>query len=323
MPDTYNIYDEAVTIFPSSNATSEGKITSEPNLRGIVTRLKISNYVVNEGTGLTLEGTVLKIPRGYSVNIDGYLLEFEATSIGSVPANCSIYIELRFNSLDGLLYGKEDDPTYTHGAIVTFTEPDPGVQYIKIGDVTGGTLSTDDVNHFPISSDIIANGETNTSLTDYINTGASELYVSKINNDTKKKNLKFVSDDLSDQTNIVVDNSKINVNNNETTLMSIQGSTIRNTTVGSITFDSTNNILKVSGNQKVTIDANGTSIAVENNKVTIGNIVLNLSGSIVSIEGATDVIIGKQTEPQNVTLYGDLTVNGDITGDRVFGAVFN
>lgn len=325
MPDVYNIYDNAVSIFPSSNSINEGQITSEPNLKGIITRLKISNYVVDESTGLTYSSGTLSIPDGYKVNIAGFLLSFESTSVGSVPTDCSIYIELRFNLIDELLYGKGAGDSYTHGALVTFTTPADPDTSVLIGNVVGGVLNTNGVNHFPISSDIIANGTTNTSLTKYITEGAVDEYVSRTQNSTKKKNLELEADNTStDKKTITLDHETIKIKDDTTELMVITRDEIdsdTSKTLGSIKFDAANNVISISGKtgKAVSIDVNGTSVLVEDNKITVGNVILNISSGNVSIACPNTVTI---TAPQ-VTMTGNLNVNGDITGTRVFGAVFN
>lgn len=327
MADVLNIYDSALTVFPSSNTTGEGKTTSEPNLTGIITRMHLDNYIVNEGTGLTLSSGTLNIPDDYAVNIAGYLLTFVSTSVSSVPSDCDVFIELRFNSVDGLLYGKDTTPgsNYTAGALVTFATPSAGVQYVQIAKVVSGNLDSTFVpNMFPISSDTVQNGNTNTSLTNYIDTVAANTYLSKVANDTKDGNVVFGdSADPDDLYTMTIDNKMVLVKDDNAELIKISGNTIDGK-ASSLNVKATDQVIITGGNAGIVLTANGKTIQIDSNgHIIIDGIVLTFSSNTVDIACPTNVNLTLNGTGGKIDITGDVRVHGDITGDTVHGAVYN
>ena len=303
----YNVVDVDLNIFPSSNASK--KTTSEVNLREVVSRLKVNNFIVNESTGLQLSSGILTIPDGYQVNMDGYLLTFKETTISSVPSDSDIFICLHYAN-DDLLYGKENDVTYTHGVEIVFTEtsyPDPCFQIARS---VGGSL---DSNFKPVvvpfTSDNISVGNTSDTLTDYINTIAGNTYVSKINPDTKKGSLTF--DDTGNTDTVIIDNSSIDIQDNGTSTLKLEKGKISRGTS------------KIEINGDITITAPNTDI-VGNGSITSGthSIVVDSAKSMIdnfSFNGNTIT----NNNAITVTNSGGITFSGDVHAARVFNAVFN
>lgn len=314
MSETYNIVDSVINVFPSSNATK--KTTSEENLRAVITRLKIGNYVVDESTGLAINtvGT-LSIPSGYAVNINGYLISFEnSTSVSNVPSDCDVFMKLCYNG-DGLLYGKEDDVTYTHGIVIVFTEPLVTEDYVQITKVVNDAIDPTFIpNKFPISTKDIKNGDTNDSLADYISTTAPNTYVSKVDPDTKKGDLDFIAD--GNQDHIDISNTGIDFKNSSTVNLHIaQGIISKDTSKiefktesGAKNIVATANNFKVIGNASIT--ASGNVVTVDNTGTTLGNFKIN--GNNITNNNAI-----------TVTNSGGITFSGNLIANKVYNAVFN
>ena len=304
----YNVVDVDLNIFPSSNASK--KTTSEVNLREVVSRLKVNNFIVNESTGLQLSSGDLIIPNGYQVNIDGYLLTFKQTTISSIPSDSDIYICLHYAN-DGLLYGKENDVTYTHGVEVVFSDiTDQDNTCFQIARSVSGSLdSTFTPVVVPFTSDNVSVGSTSETLTQYINTTAGNTYVSKINPDTKKGSLTF--DAIGNTNTVVIDNASVDLQDNGTSALKLENGKISRGTS------------KIEINGDITVTAPNTDI-VGNGSITSGThtVIVDSAKSMIdnfSFNGNTIT----NNNAITVTNSGGITFSGDVHAARVFNAVFN
>jgi len=324
-----NIKNANAYAFPSSNSNKNGKPTSETNLRDILTRIRVQNFVVDESTGLTLSSNTLTIPADYKVNINGTLITFNSTqTISSVPTDANVYIYLNYdNSTPPLIYGPDaPDTTVLKGVYVDYTDPstdDEKKISLQIAKVVSGSLDTTFVaNALPLTTNEIAyvddNGDvTVQSLSDFLNTTLTDLYLSKTVDDTKEGNVVFQGTGSTKE--ILIDNEKIVLSDNSDPILSIEEDTISNST-GDIVFDETNNELIINGNTKVILKSGTTNIVIDNSKITIGNTTFTVSGNDIKIKPAST---GKVIIESDVSVTGNLDVTGDVTGDRVFNAVYN
>lgn len=318
-----NIPFNDINVFPSSNSTTHGKITAEDNLRDITTKMKLSNYIVS-GLGITKNGANIDIDTGACV-IDGYLITITSSFSVAYTASSNVWFKIDFdaNSLIDTIVDPNDN-TKIKGVEITFTDPSVDeYKYLKIGelDASGNPVPTFTPNYFPFSSDSIAvpdsNGIYNTSLTDYVENVATGEFLSKINNDTKKGNVVFNNNN--DNKTVTIDSGSVVFKDDTTTLLEITG--------GIINADGNINTV-VSGDvstiaDEITLTVNGMSIVLKNeggqNKIVIGNLTLTIGVDQVDIACPSTVNISAN----NTNITGDLTVNGTITGTKVYGAVFN
>lgn len=303
-----NILYNDINVFPASNSTTHGKITAEDNLRGIVTRLKTLNFVV-EGLGLSVSGSNLNIAVG-KCNIKGYLVSIvNQITIANYPSNKNVWFKLTFDNND-LLEADVDplDTTKIEGVTVEFDDPvDPDDPcYLQIGKIKNdGTIDTTfTANPFPFSTnEIMSNDDPKKSLQEYLTGDVKNTYLSKVESDEKKGNVKFIGNpnDPADLKTITIDNDEIKIENNGNLLLSISEDII-------------------SGNASITLTVNGTNVVVQSNKVTIGDLEIDLStAGTPTISSTTAITLTAPT----VQINGQLEVSGTVRGSKVYNAVFN
>ena len=302
-----NIPYSDIEVFPSSNSTTQGKITAEGNIKAIVTRLNTLNFVV-EGLGISKSGSDLEIAVG-SCNIDGYLITITNTlTIANAPSSKNVWIKLDFDANDLLMAGVDPvDNTLIEGITIDFDDPQVGdeYKYLQIGVLdSNGDVDTDFTpNPFPFStSDIRSGTDNDKSLETFLTDDVSDTYLNKTTDDEKVGYAKFISSDvLTDKKSVTVDNQEIVFKDDTTTLLDILGSVI-------------------SSDSSITLNVNGTTVVVSNNTVTIGDITIDLSTAGEPIISSSSKIILDTT---NVEITGNLSVGGTITGDKVYNAVYN
>ena len=314
-----NIPYADIYVFPSSNSTTHGKITAEDNLRDIVTRLKMNNFIV-EGLAISKNGSNLEIAVG-ACNIRGYLITITDTvSISNPTAGSNVWFKLTYDINNHLLAGVDpNDSTLIEGVEVVFTDPSIGEEgdYLQIGKLdANGDVDTDFVpNSFPISSEQIGSGVDNSTslaqyITNYINTVATSTYLSKVADDVKTGNVKFENgSDPTDLKTVTIDNDEVLFKDDTTKLLDIQGNNI--TSDDAVTLTATDGI---------TLTVNGVSVVIGNDKkITIGDVVVDCSNAgKVAISSSKPIEITSSS----VSISGNLSVSGDIIGARVFNAVY-
>lgn len=323
-----NIKNSNAYAFPSSNSNTNGKPTSETNLRDILTRLHIQNFVVNESTGLTLSSGTLTIPAGYQANINGTLVTFNAAqTITGVVSDTNVYLYLNYdNSTPPLLYGPDaPDTTILKGVYVDYVDPstdDEKKISLQIAKVVSGNLDNTFIpNMFPLSTNEIAfvndSGDITTqTLSDYLNNTVANTYLSKVADDTKKGNVTFAA--TGSTKDLLIDNTKIQLLDNSIETLKISGDTISNA-IGNIVFDKTNNELSVDSSTKVVIKKGTTKLTVEDNQVTIGNTTFIIDGNNIKIKP----ISGKVIIDSDLQITGNINAEGTIIGSKVYNAVYN
>ena len=302
-----NIPYSDIEVFPSSNSTTQGKITAEGNIKAIVTRLNTLNFVV-EGLGISKSGSDLEIAVG-SCNIDGYLITITNTlTIANAPSSKNVWIKLEFDANDLLMAGVDPvDNTLIEGISIDFDDPQVGdeYKYLQIGvlDSNGDVDADFTPNPFPFStSDIRSGTDNDKSLETFLTDDVSDTYLNKTADDEKVGYAKFISSDvLTDKKSVTVDNQEIVFKDDTATLLGITGSVISSPT-------------------QITLSANGTTIVISNNTVTIGDITIDLSTAGEPIISSSSKIILDTTD---VEITGNLSVGGTITGDKVYNAVYN
>lgn len=321
MPTT-NILNANVHAFPSSNSNTQGKPTSEVNLREIITRLHIQDYIVSDLTTYPLQvsGTTFTIPQNFQANINGALVTFDAAQTITLPSTTTeVWLCLWYDNADHI-YGQESGTSNIQGVYVDFTEPtDADKKGFQIANVISGTIDTDFKPVVcPISSDIIQTNSNGETLSEYINTTATDTYLSKVTDDTKTGNVTFVK--TGDTKNIVIDNDSIEIKDNSTVKLNISGDTVSSTSDVNITSGDS---LKATGTNDVTLEVNGTKIIIKNDStIEIGNVKLTIGSTDVTISGPSTININNTTDT-TVNIKGDLNVTGEIKGSKVYGAVFN
>lgn len=310
-----NIPYSDIEVFPSSNSTTQGKITAEGNIKAIVTRLNTLNFVV-EGLGISKSGSDLEIAVG-SCNIDGYLITITNTlTIANAPSSKNVWIKLEFDANDLLMAGVDPvDNTLIEGISIDFDDPQVGHEheYLQIGVLdSNGDVDTDFTpNPFPFStSDIRSGTDNDKSLETFLTDDVSDTYLNKTTDDEKVGYAKFISSNvLTDKKSVTVDNQEIVFKDDTTTLLEITGNTTDGINEGVI-----------SSPTQITLSANGTTIVISNNTVTIGDVTIDLStAGEPKISSSSKIIL----ETTNVEITGNLSVGGTITGDKVYNAVYN
>ena len=305
----------SIEVFPASNSTTQGKITAEGNLKGIVTRLNTLNFVV-EGLGISKSGSDLKIAVG-KCNINGYLVTITNTiTVANSPSSKNVWIKLDCDINDLLKAGIDPvDNTKIEGITIDFDDPqtaDEIAKSLQIGvlDANGDVSPTFTPNPFPFSTSEIRSGTDNTkSLNSYLTVDVKNKYLDKTDNDNKVGNAKFISNNvLTDKKSITIDHEEILIQDDTTTLLDITGNTTDGINEGVI-----------SSPAQITLSANGTTIVISNNTVKIGDLTIDLStAGEPKITSTSKIVIGK-----SVYVQGDLEASGTIRGSKVYNAVFN
>jgi len=302
-----NIPYSDIEVFPSSNSTTQGKITAEGNIKAIVTRLNTLNFVV-EGLGISKSGSDLEIAVG-RCNIDGYLITITDTlTIANAPSSKNVWIKIDFDVNNLLMAGVDPvDNTLIEGITIEFDDPQVGdeYKYLQIGVLdSNGDVDTDFTpNPFPFSTnEIRSNTDNSKSLETFLASDVSDTYLNKTTDDEKVGYAKFISSNvLTDKKSVTVDNQEIVFKDDTTTLLDILGSVI-------------------SSDSSITLNVNGTTVVVSNNTVTIGDITIDLStAGEPTISSSSKIIL----DTTDVEITGNLSVGGTITGDKVYNAVYN
>ena len=319
---TTNILNANVHAFPSSNSNTQGKPTSELNLREIITRLHIQDFIVSDLTTypLQLSGTTLTIPEKFQVNLNGALITFDDDQTITLPSTTTeVWLCLWYDSADHI-YGQESGTSNIQGVYVDFAEPtDTDKKGIQIANVVSGTFDTTFKPVVcPISSDNIQVNSNGSTLSEYVNTTATNTYLSKIADDTKTGNITFTKSGETET--VVIDYDSIQIKDSSAVKMNLSGDTISSTSDINVTSGDN---LKVTGTTDVTLEVNGTQIVVKNdNTIEIGNVKLTIGSTDVTISGPSTININNTTDT-TVNIKGDLNVTGEIKGSKVYGAVFN
>lgn len=336
-------------IFPSSNSTGTGKITSERNVQTLTAKLGIPSYK-SQASDFTLQydGSDLTITAG-KANINGYWLELNSQVTASfvLASDGDYYVSFTLMyDIANLLASDESGICKCIALVVDTTEP--ADTDLILGTVTkdGVTYSatTNDKNIYAFSLDVIPSPDGTDTLQNFLDDIPNQ-YVSKVNNDTKSGNLAFK--DSSNNTVVSIDpNSQPIVVTQDT------GSSIGSTIVwgGGIELDNTNaaepmpieakNLVlrDASWTNRVEITSSGIKAIgnraelpyttyfgpvvgsfVKNVLVTIGS-----NGESPSISTPdSNLQINVKSGSGTANISGNLTVSGDIHANRVYNAVFN
>lgn len=321
-----NIKNSNAYAFPSSNSNTNGKPTSETNLRDILTRLHIQNFVVNESTGLTLSSGTLTIPAGYQANINGTLVTFNATqTITGVASDTNVYLYLNYdNSTPPLLYGPDaPDTTILKGVYVDYVDPstdDEKKISLQIAKVVSGNLDNTFIpNVFPLSTNEIAfvndSGDITTqTLSDYLNNTVANTYLSKVADDTKKGNVTFAATGSTNE--IIIDNTKIEILENNVVSLKLSGNKLKSD--GKIEITSALNGVDIQGATQVRISCGNAILTVQNNVVQIGSTSFIIDNTNIKIKPMGKVIIDSDLD-----VTGNINATGTIIGSKVYNAVYN
>lgn len=321
-----NIKNSNAYAFPSSNSNTNGKPTSETNLRDILTRLHIQNFVVNESTGLTLSSGTLTIPAGYQANINGTLVTFNAAqTITGVASDTNVYLYLNYdNSTPPLLYGPDaPDTTILKGVYVDYVDPstdDEKKISLQIAKVVSGNLDNTFIpNMFPLSTNEIAfvndSGDITTqTLSDYLNNTVANTYLSKVADDTKKGNVTFAATGSTNE--ILIDNTKIEILENNVVSLKLSGNKLKSD--GKIEITSALNGVDIQGATQVRISCGNAILTVQNNVVQIGGTSFILDNDNIKIKP-----IGKVIIDSDLQITGNINAEGTIIGSKVYNAVYN
>lgn len=340
------------SIFPSSNATGVGKITSEGNLQNIIGRLKIKSFksdLLDFAPSYNDSTHKLTISAGKG-NINGYWLETTASSTVDLTLTDGTYtvmFALVFDNND-LLAPDENSKSECIKLIVETGDDEPDPEYLWLGTITktGMNISTylpDNV--YPFTLDVIKGPDDSGTLEDFID-DLPNTYVSKIANDTKAGNLVFSN--TGSNTSVTIDDSgtvySYGISPNPTMTMNYStttndfGITVENATNG-LDINSTTD-LSITGRDNgttyasmiITTDSASRPIieytvlptATPVMTMTKDGVIFGEVGSTaINIKGTTITAGGTITIGNNVTMSNNLTVTGDITASRVYNAVFN
>ena len=203
-----NYYESSnITVFPSSNAVDNGKVTSEQNIRDIITRLRVNNYKLGPSQfNLTRTGDNISISSGVA-NINGYRIEASTVTTSDHPTGSGNYkVVLSVVLANGHIKGDITSGTTTvcEGVTIRFVGESEEITEndLVLGDAvyTSGSLTsvtTNTTNLYPFASNEISIDEYDeittppNSLTDWLRNIIPHTYVSKVEDDIKVGSLLF------------------------------------------------------------------------------------------------------------------------------------
>lgn len=357
--DVIKFIDSAdYSIFPSSNSTGSGKVTTESNIQNIIGRLQLKSFK-SSATDFELtydkDAQELTITAG-KANINGYwfILDNDAVAPLVLPSDGDYNIKL------GLVYDNNDLLAPDEGGksvcvklIAEIEASQPASEFLWLGNIAKDgndyTTTTATSNIHSITLDVIVGPNNSGTLGQYLDT-IPDTYVSKVADDTKEGNLVFTQS--SPQRSITLDTEYINGDNGMyVTTYTFDGTdhTTTKYTAGAIYSGSTNNSvfeifaepLSISNgdwSQKLDFSSAGikatavkfelpyttyfgpTGVAnTKNLKVEIGN---NNEAPIINAPN-TNMQLSTNGGNGTVIVNGNLTVTKDIHANRVYNAVFN
>lgn len=339
-----------VEIFPSSNATTKGKITSEKNIREITSKLKITNFKssVSDFT-LTYSSSTLTVGTGYGY-IDGYWLHISNAVTLSNPSTTGtkhILLYLVYDISGNVLGDVGSDNQGVNLGVFAENDANYPTSFLKIGEFNNDVLSQNDLCIYPFDLEALPNPDGDGDLQTFLGTTIPTTYLSKVANDNKIGNARFV-DDLTTPTkytkvteddidigNVVSGNDvsslNITVNHDSSVVGTISGTQIDLVasskivqTAGAPSTKSTVTLEDntITSNAKTTVKTqiDGVdSFAVTSTGVSVGsNVSISKTGVI---DNSTDTL--KLHGNGGVTAQGNFTATGDIHANKVYNAVFN
>ena len=252
-----NYYESSnITVFPSSNAVDNGKVTSEQNIRDIITRLRVNNYKLGPSQfNLTRTGDNVSISSGVA-NINGYRIEASTVTTSDHPTGSGNYkVVLSVVLANGHIKGDVTSGTTTvcEGVAIRFVEESAEITEndLVLGDAvyTSGSLTsvtTNTTNLYPFASNEIIIDEYDevttppNSLTDWLRNIIPHTYVSKIEDDIKVGSLLFRDDQDSNVFDLNVSDKNIKVFSSETEYSSMTSTGLSFTNGDSSTFIESN-----------------------------------------------------------------------------------
>lgn len=344
-------------IFPSSNSTGSGKVTTEENIQNIIGRLQLKSFK-SEATDFQLsydkDEAELSITSG-KANINGYWFATTQTEVASLTLTSdgtyNIKLGLVYDNND-LLAPDESGKSVCVKLIAEEEASEPAPEYLLLGTIVKNgntyTTTTSTSNIHAISPDVIIAPNGSDTLTDYLNS-IPNTYVSKIANDVKVKKLDFNDTDAKLSVSIDPDthslqticfdaNAQPKLCKIDASLTQIRFQNFSDNHPAIVTATNTLRLCNNNASECIDINLNSTKITssqfelpyttyfgpfgvadTQNLKVEIGN---DNEAPVISSPNS-NLQLSADSGNGTVIVNGNFTVTKDIHANRVYNAVFN